>query len=158
VIVRRISSSMSYHLKRTIPLLILGALSAALAAALLNRPRVIETVMVFAVALVAGASLIYWFMRDVLDEVFDDGDRLLVRNGGVEETMLLRDVASVSALRNRTLVRVTLVMAAPEKFGGKIVFLARDTFLDAMPHGPPALAKELESRIAALKQNSTREP
>lgn len=153
---RRISSSMSYHFKRTIPILGFGAFSAALVAALSQRPMPVETVGVLAVAIVVGGVVSYRYLRDVLDEVYDDGERLLVRNGGVEDTVPLRDVVAVSSARWRTLVRLTLTLSAPGKFGDKIVFLLRDTFLDGMPYGPPAQIKQLEDRIAALKQqNST---
>ena len=152
---RRISSSMSYHFKRTLPILMFGTFSAALVAALLQRPIPVETVGLLVVVIVVGVIVTYRFMRDVLDEVYDDGDRLLVRNGGVEDTVLLRDVIGVDAKRLRTLVRLTLTLAVPGKFGDKVVFLIRDTFLDGMPYGPPALIKQLQDRIAALKQNST---
>ncbi|KRD30546.1 hypothetical protein ASE35_17700 [Lysobacter sp. Root916] len=152
---RRISSSMSYHFKRTFPIVMFGAFSAALVAALLQRPVPVETVGVFAVAIVVGGVVTYRYLRDVLDEVYDDGDRLLVRNGGVEDTVQLRDVVAVDSARWRTLVRLTLTLSVPGKFGDKIVFLLRDTFLDGMPYGAPAQIKQLEDRIAALKRNST---
>ncbi|MGO1071510.1 hypothetical protein [Lysobacter sp. CA199] len=155
---RRISSSISHHFKRTLPVLTVGAFSAGLVAMLSQRPIPVEAAVVFAIALVASASYYCWFMRGVLDEVFDDGDRLLVRNRGVEDTVLLRDVVGVKAQRIRTLVRLTLALAVPGKFGDKIVFLVRDTFLDVLPYGPPPLIKDLENRIAAHKQNSTRDP
>lgn len=147
----RISSSVSRHFRITLPVVTAGAFSAAAVAALCQQPMKLDAAVLCAIGAAVSASYYYWFMHGVVDEVLDDGDRLLVRHRAVEEAVLLRDVVGVKAQRLRTLVRVTLTLAVAGKFGDKIVFLLRDSFLDGLPHGRPALIEDLENRIAALR-------
>jgi hypothetical protein len=60
---------------------------------------------------------------DLADEVFDEGETLLVIKGKREERILLSDIADIRRHVNYTLPdMITLFLKAPSKFGQKITF------------------------------------
>jgi len=59
---------------------------------------------------------------DLVDEVYDGGDYLLVRNGGKEDRVALSNIMNVSASTMTNPPRVTLRLSTPGRFGDEIVF------------------------------------
>lgn len=59
---------------------------------------------------------------DLVDEVYDCGDSLLVRNRGEEERVALANIMNVNASMNMNPPRITLRLVEPGKFGGEIAF------------------------------------
>ena len=117
-----ISSKMTFFYKRIYPVIWFGILAAFLLIALLisNVPFLVVTALL--------AIISYQFMKkmafDLVDEVFDVGYALLVRNGGREERIALADIKNVNFLPYISPPRVTLSLRRPSVFGDTIVFCA----------------------------------
>jgi hypothetical protein len=59
---------------------------------------------------------------DLVDEVYDCGDFLLVRNAGKEDRVALSNIMNLSAATMTNPPRVTLRLSTAGKFGNEIVF------------------------------------
>ena len=116
---------MTFFYKRIYPVIWFGILAAFLLIALLisNVPFLIVTALL--------AIISYQFMKkmafDLVDEVFDVGDALLVRNGGREERIALADIKNVNFL--------PYIPAAGHPFAAPAECVRRhDRVLRAHPH------------------------
>jgi hypothetical protein len=71
---------------------------------------------------------VYFIMRklllDLVDEVWDAGDALIVRNKKQEDRIALADVINVNYERFINPQRVTLLLHRPSLFGDEIAFAA----------------------------------
>jgi hypothetical protein len=121
---RRVSSSMTFFYKRIFPVLWFGILGVSFIVALKDPIAVLP----FALGVLALMAFGYFFMRrfifDMLDEVLDDGDALILRNGGRRERVALSDIDSVSYSTAVNPPRVTLSLRRPTVFGEKVAFCA----------------------------------
>jgi hypothetical protein len=72
---------------------------------------------------VIGYALFRRLLFDLVDEVWDNGDALIVRNASVEERVPLRNIINIgySLLTNPERVTLTLRNAGP--FGKEITFM-----------------------------------
>ncbi len=72
---------------------------------------------------VVGYVLFRRLLFDLVDEVWDDGDTLIVKNAGVEERVPLKSIINIgySLLTNPERVTLTLRDAGP--FGKEITFM-----------------------------------
>lgn len=150
---RRISSSMTVWHKRIFPVIWFGLLGVYLFFALRHRPLPIVPLAIAPALMLFGFFVMRAYVWDLADEVLDDGDRLMIRKGALQQTLLLRDVAEVRITRNSDPTRLTLVLAAPGVLGDKIVFVPAFAAASLVPFSRHPLAKELEDRIAMLKKN-----
>ncbi|MBX3704350.1 MAG: hypothetical protein KF822_11305 [Steroidobacteraceae bacterium] len=104
----------------------------------------------FTIAVVVGMALGgYLIMRklvlDLKDEVRDYGDKLLVRNRGLEAFIDLAEIINVSiSYSNPT--RVTLKLASPSVFGNEISFTPKVRFT-LNPFAKNAVAEDLIMRV-----------
>jgi hypothetical protein len=73
-------------------------------------------------AAVLGVVLMKKLVWDLVDEVYDCGDFLLVRNGGVEDRVALSNIMNINASTMTNPPRVTLRLSVRGKFGNEIVF------------------------------------
>jgi hypothetical protein len=62
------------------------------------------------------------FLLDLVDEVYDFGDYLVVKNRGEEDHIPLSNIMNVSASFFTNPPRITLKLASPSKFGDDIIF------------------------------------
>ena len=118
----KISSPWTRFIKWATPLAWLGGLGyLAVQAAMDSTVDRIFIAVVVGLTL-GGLLLMKLFIWNLADEVYDCGDSLLVRRGGIEESV------PISAIREVTLAlfsrppRITLRLATPGKFGNAIVF------------------------------------
>jgi hypothetical protein len=81
---------------------------------------------------------------DLVDEVWDDGGSLLIKNRGEEERVALSDIKNVSYSPLINPPRVTLSLRRPTVFGDEITFNAPMRF---MPFSASPIIKELIDRI-----------
>ncbi|HEY2387455.1 MAG TPA: hypothetical protein VGK30_10870 [Candidatus Binatia bacterium] len=121
----RISARSTFFLKRVFPVLwfgVLGVVSAAMLAGIAagSVPRV--TVAPPVLMALLGFFLIRKLVWDLADEVYDCGDTLLVRNGGVEDLIPLANVMNVSVTTLTNPPRVELRLAVPSKLGSEVTF------------------------------------
>lgn len=118
----RISSRWTRFIKWVTPIAWLGGLGyLAVDSARDGRLDALLAVIVSGMAL-AGLLLMKIFIWNLADEVYDCGDSLLVRRGGLEESVPLADVTQVALALFSRPPRITLKLAKPGKFGRSIVF------------------------------------
>ena len=72
---------------------------------------------------VVGYVNMRFFVFNSLDQVFDDGDALVLKNAGKEERVALSDIASVSSSTFVNPPRAVLAFRRPTVFGNKAVFI-----------------------------------
>lgn len=150
---RKISSSYASVLKVILPavliaLLILGTLVGTVVLVVLGQPIFIVLVLMGA----AGVTVFGYFVlratvSDLIDEIYLDGDKLIVRNGRQEERIPLANLAEVSATRLRNPERVTLKLREPSRLGQTIVFVPTKRMHLGSPH--PIAAELMELAAAA---------
>jgi len=98
--------------------------------------------------LLLGVAGYYWMRRTVwslMDEVFDGGDFLVVKKGGVEDQIPLENIADVSEAMYSRPPRVTLSLVTPGKFGSKIAFSPKNPFFLLQSSSSPVV-KDLTIR------------
>jgi hypothetical protein len=121
---KKISSKYLFLTKKVFPVLWFGIL--AFVVIMMVRDGVyVKAPMAIAVPCLM-AVFGYFLMRklvwDLVDEVYDCGDFLLVKNGGEEERVPLSGIINVSASVLVNPPRVALRLAKPGKFGAEISF------------------------------------
>ncbi|MEH6420233.1 hypothetical protein [Pseudomonas sp. CGJS7] len=147
---RLLSSSATAFIKRAYPVFFFGLptiLLIAFSSAGGWLPQALLFVPVIALLVLVVCWLSIW---DVVDEVVDEGDRLLIRKGQVKDCVLLANVIFIEVTRNKNPTRLKLHLAVPGRLGQKIVFIPQGT--QWIPFARHPLAKELETRIDSLKK------
>jgi hypothetical protein len=124
---KRISSKRTIFYKRVFPVLWFGFLAFFVLAGLLaNRRTHVEAVPMFLVPLVMtviGYVLFRRLLFDLVDEVWDDGDALVVKNAGVEERVPLKSIINIGYSLLTNPERVTLALRDAGPFGKEITFM-----------------------------------
>jgi hypothetical protein len=120
----RISSRSTAFFKRGFPVLWFGFIAVqvvlfiATGAAEKAPPAFLAPILLT----VVGVVVMKAFLWDLVDEVYDGGDHLLVRNGGQEEAIPLGNIMNVSATMFVNPPRISLRLATPSRFGDEVVF------------------------------------
>jgi hypothetical protein len=151
--VRRLSSKMTFFNKRIFPviwfsipaLILLGSSVAAWKGA-----QIPFQLFVVPIGLaVFGFFILRLLVFDLLDEVWDEGETLLLRNDGLEDRIQLTNIINVSHATFTNPPRITLTLRHPCCFGKEITFspLAR-----LNPFSKDPIAKELIERVDAARQ------
>jgi hypothetical protein len=125
---KRISSKWTNFYKRLFPLLWFGFLAFFVLFGLLASRRTthaapIPFMLVPVVMAVFGFALFRRLIFDLVDEVWDDGDALIVKNAGVEERVPLRNIINIGYSLLTNPERVTLTLRAAGSFGKEITFI-----------------------------------
>jgi hypothetical protein len=81
-------------------------------------PWLLVPVLMAAVGYVLFRKLLF----DLVDEVWDSGDELVVKNAGVEERIALKDIINIGFSTMTNPERVTLTVREPSRFGKEITF------------------------------------
>lgn len=89
------------------------------------------------------------YIFTLVDEVWDDGNALVVRNRGQEERIALRDIKDINCSSNVNWPRATLMLQRPTVFGDKITFAVPVHF---MPSATSPIIKDLIERVDAARQ------
>jgi hypothetical protein len=148
------SSKMTFFYKRVFPVIWFGFLAAFFLIGLVksragdpisNLPSLIIPV----VMAILGYQIMKKMAFNLVDEVFDLGDALLVRNGGQEERIALADIKNVNFFPYMSPPQVTLSLRRPSVFGDTIVFCAPARL---MPLSPSPTIEKLIDRIDAARQ------
>jgi hypothetical protein len=147
-----ISSRMTFWYKRVFPVLWFGILAVILATGLLtsNTPPPPFFIMP-AVMAVFGYFLMRKLVFDLVDEVWDAGDALVVRNKGQEERIAFADIINVSYSGFSNPPRATLLLRRPSAFGEKITFCAPARWV---PFASSPVIDDLIRRVDAARQRT----
>ena len=121
---KKISSNYLFFTKKLFPVLWFGILAFVLFMMIVSK--VYEKAPIAVVVPCVLRAFGYFIMKkivwDLIDEVYDFGDYLLIRNGIDEERVALSNIINVSATLFMNPPRVTLRLAKPGKFGEEISF------------------------------------
>ena len=121
---KQLSSRRAWFYKRVFPVLWFGVLGVVGTGMLVSGAATRQPGMLIGpcVMAVIGFVLMKQLIWDLVDEVFDAGDYLVVRNGGQEEHVALSNIMNVSATTMMNPPRITLRLVTPGKFGPEISF------------------------------------
>jgi hypothetical protein len=121
---KKISSSSTVLTKRALPLLWFGFLAFFVGRAMLTGAAHKDPMLLVVTVLMAvfGYFLMKRLLWNLVDEVYDGGDFLLIKNRGEEERVALSDIMNVSVSTYPNPSRITLKLVKPGKFGKEITF------------------------------------
>jgi hypothetical protein len=152
--VRRISSRGTLFNKRIFPAIWFGFLILFVGVAFFsayqrNAAPPIPFLIVPAIMAVFGFIIMRKLVFDLVDEVWDDGDALVVKNGVQEQRVALSDIKNVSYSPFVNPPRVTLSLRRSTVFGEQITFVAPVRFV---PFSTSPIIDELIDRIDRARQ------
>ena len=140
---KRISSSATAFHKMAPPIFGAGFLATCLVLVIASGAT--PKGLVFLVVLIGMGAVGFVFIKelvwDLVDEVWDCGEYLTVRNGGDEDQIAFADIERVSFMPS-TPPRITLALVRPCKFGPRIMFSPAT----ANPFAPDTVAEDLTRR------------
>jgi len=151
---RRLSSRTTFYYKRIFPIVwfgILGIFVVVGASGALSGKGGFPPM--FLIMPIVMAVVGYFFMKklvfDLVDEVLDDGNALVVRNGDQEAHIALSEIMNVSYSPLMNPPRVTLSLRQPGIFGDRVTFCAPVRFV---PFSTSPVIDELIARIDAARR------
>ncbi len=157
---RRLSSSTTGFYKRVFPLLWLGFLLLIFASGVASRvvpqyfvdsPPGTGLLWIPPLLAVIGWMAFRRLLFDLVDEVWLDGDALVIRNGDTQERIALTVVAQVDANVRMHPRRITLALQVRSRFGRAISFIPVGARLVSSLSPSTPVADELGARVAALR-------
>jgi len=156
---RKISSNQTFWYKKIFPVMWFGFLTLMFATIGLSMQRsgdfVVAPLIVLPVLAIFGYCLMRVLVFDLADEVWDDDNSLVVKNGTIEERIPLSNIANISYQSSRP-PRATLTLGEPCRLGKKIVFSPLASVAFSFSDFPKRLfenqiVNELIERVAATK-------
>jgi hypothetical protein len=153
---RPISSRMTFFYKRVFPLLWFGFLTLVVSIPIVsgagrNASLPIPFFIVPAIMAVFGYFIMKKLVFDLVDEVWDDGDSLLIKNRGKQQRVALSDIKNVSYSPYINPPRVTLSLRKPTIFGDQITFGAP---MRLVPFSTSPRINDLIERVDRARQRS----
>jgi hypothetical protein len=153
---RRISSRMTFFYKRVFPAIWFGFLILFIAVPLVsstsrNTTPPLPFFIMPAIMIVVGYFIMKKLVFDLVDEVWDDGDSLLIKNRGEEQRVAFSDIKNVSYSPFINPPRVTLSLRRPTVFGDEITFNAPTRLV---PFSTSPLIKDLIDRIDLVRRRN----
>jgi hypothetical protein len=113
-------SANTWFIRKAFPAIWFGFLAVlAVTGAAFGEPLLVVIPVVLALF---GFLLLRMFVWDLVDEVFDDGDALVVRHRGDEQRIPLANIMNVSVTSHVNPPRITLRLVTPGRFGSEVVF------------------------------------
>ncbi len=145
---------MTFFYKRLIPVVWFGFLILFIAIPLVSSRGQIPGQLLFLIVPIVMAVLGYFLLKkmifNLVDEVWeDDGDTLLIKNGGRDERVALRDIKNVSYTTFVHPPRVTLAIRQPTIFGDEIGFIPPVYFV---PFSKSPVINDLIDRVDRARQ------
>jgi hypothetical protein len=145
---KKISSNATVFYKRVFPVLWFGFLAIFLLMSVFAIRAGGEAHFPFLIVPVAMAGFGYLILRrfvfDLLDEVWDAGDHLVLKKGGLEDRVPLTNIMNVSSTVAINPPRVTLTLRQPCRFGREVTFSPPSTWV---PMRQSPLVDELIERV-----------
>jgi hypothetical protein len=121
--VKRISSRNTYFLKKIFPVIWLGFCVLSAASALnLRTPVLFPFLVLPAVMTIVGFFVMKRLVWNLVDEVYDCGDFLLVKNRGEEDRIELSNIMNVNSSTLVNPPRITLTLVNAGRFGREVAF------------------------------------
>jgi len=151
---RRISSRTTFWYKRVFPIVWFGVLAlfitvGVFSSAFGNGTQLVPFIVMPAVMAVIGYVIMKKVVFDLVDEVWDDGAALIVRDKGREDRIALSNIMNVSYSPLMNPPRVTLMLRQPSNFGSEITFSAPIRFA---PFAKSPVIEDLIRRVDAARR------
>ncbi|ROU06916.1 hypothetical protein D9T17_11530 [Lysobacter enzymogenes] len=143
------SPRMTCWVKQPFPGLALAVLGAMLVGGVFSRPWHPLSLLMAVGVVVLAAAIQRAMARHLADEVVDGGDHLLVRSDGIEEKVMLRDVATIRRGFGHNPERLILTLRRPGRLGDTIAFIPKG--IRWFPYVEHPLAYELRTRAQLLR-------
>jgi hypothetical protein len=100
------------------------------------------------IMMVVGYAIMKKMVFNLVDQVFDVGDALLVKNGSQQEQIPLADITNISYVQMMNPPQVTLSLRQPTSFGDKVTFCAPTRFI---PFATSPVIDDLIKRVDAAR-------
>lgn len=131
---RLVSSKMTFFNKRVFPVIWFGFLIVFIGVSLFsgaarNAASLAPVLIVPALMIAFGYFIMKKLVFDLVDEVWDDGNSLVVKNRGQQQRVALSDIKNVNYSPFVNPPRVTLALRRPTVFGDQITFGAPVTLV-----------------------------
>jgi hypothetical protein len=154
---KRISSKSLFISKRIFPVVWFGFLGFFVFEAIRKGAGTKEPLflLVPCVMAVFGFLLMKKMVWDLVDEVYDDGDSLLVKSGSIEDRIALSNVMNVSASMFMNPPRISLRLVTPGKFGSEVSFSPVRAF-SLNPFAKNEIAEDLIARVDQARARRAR--
>jgi hypothetical protein len=153
---RRLSSKWTFFSKNIFPFVwflgVIGAAAGGLAAVLAggsHAPVMFLFILIPIFMSVLGYAIMKNLVFDLLDEVWDEGDSLVLVKGKQKETIRIDDILNVSSTYMVNPPRITLLLRQPCRFGQQVVF-SPVRGLRLNPFKQDEMAAELLRRVHKL--------
>jgi hypothetical protein len=153
---RRISSKWTFFYKRISPVIFFGFLVVFIGIALLANLRSNSALDNIPFLIVAIVMTVVFFISkklifDLVDEVWEDGETLVVRNSGQEQRIALADIKNVNYSPLISPPRVTLSLRRPTVFGDEVTFCAP---VRMVPLAPSPVINDPIERVDRAREQS----
>lgn len=145
---KKISSGSTFVSKKVFPILWFGFLAVFLVVAALTEAAHASPAFFIGPAVMAvfGYFLMRKLVWDLVDEVYDCGDYLLVKNRGKAESVALSNIMNVNASTAMNPPRITLRLVKSGTFGEEIAFSPTAPFT-LNPFAKNQVAEDLIVRV-----------
>jgi hypothetical protein len=157
---RRLSSSSTFFYKRVFPFLWVGFLLFFIAMSVLVPPRAqgsmqswqfLPLLVMPLVMLGVGYFVYRKMIGDLIDEVWLDGDTLVMKNRGDQWRVALSDVMNINATSMTNPRRVTVMSRVDTRHGRDFSFIPDSPRGLTSAFKPDPIAAELIARVDALR-------
>ena len=153
---RRISSKWTFFYKRISPVIFFGFLVVFIGIALLANLRSNSALDNIPFLIVAIVMTVVFFISkklifDLVDEVWEDGETLVVRNSGQEQRIALADIKNVTYSPLISPPRVTVSLRRPTVFGDEVTFCAP---VRMVPLAPSPVINDPIERVDRAREQS----
>ena len=120
----KISSGYTAFIKKVFPVFWFGIVGLFLAIAFSTGGYHKDPMLLIVPCVLAvfGYFIFKKLVFDLVDEVYDCGDYLLIRNGGEEQHLALSNIMNVNTSTYTNPPRITLRLVNPGKFGTEVAF------------------------------------
>jgi hypothetical protein len=149
----RISSRNTLIFKWVFP--IAWVVFVSVAASQISETRSVVQRLVIAAALIAVSTMVFLVMRasvrDLVDEVYDEGDHLLIRRKGLEARIAFENIMNVSFTQNTNPSRITLQLVKPCALGSSVSFSPLAPSLTSTFTGRRSIGEDLMRRAYAAR-------
>jgi hypothetical protein len=142
----KLSSSWTFFYKIVFPIIWISGFGIGTLTLWLGKfdqqpPPPIEMKWLFLIAWLVGSGSILWFALR-LKTVTLNGDRLIIKNYGQEDTIPLSSINGISGTRFINPKTIKLNLYPPCVFGEKVVFIPKTSFYN--PFGQHPIVKQLK--------------
>jgi hypothetical protein len=150
---RRISSGWTFFYKWVFPVIWFGFIAAFLGVSLFQFQQSSGPPLPFLIFPFVMMGFGFYFMKkyifDLVDEVWEDGDALVVKNRRQQQRIDLADIKNVNYSSLTSPPRVTLSLRRPTIFGEQIAFCAP---VRLVPLTTSPVIDELIERVDAARE------